>query len=86
MASSRVDLPVPFSPIKKVTGDVSAISSMSRMAGMEKGYSLKDGTPLRFSVTALTNKSAIRAPLPFELPVTNSPVTVAQPRRAEQRL
>jgi hypothetical protein len=39
IASRRVDLPVPFSPTKKVTLECSAKVERSRRAGIEKGYS-----------------------------------------------
>lgn len=39
MASSRVDLPLPFSPTKNVTGDSRVTSPSCRTTGKVKGYS-----------------------------------------------
>jgi hypothetical protein len=52
-ASSSVDLPVPFSPTRNVTGLGMRSSRRFRIAGMQNGYSLKEGTESRLSMTAL---------------------------------
>src|SRR5262245_42562943 len=49
IASSSVDFPAPFSPIRKVTGRSKRNWSSSRIAGILKGYSSKDGTRSRSS-------------------------------------
>jgi hypothetical protein len=47
IASRIVDLPVPFSPTKKVTGDRNSISSNVRTTGRSNGYP-SSSAPLRF--------------------------------------
>ena len=55
MASSSVDLPLPFSPTKKVTEGCRRSSSSARIAGSANGYSSKEGTSSRRSFTSITN-------------------------------
>ncbi len=44
IASNSVDLPEPFSPTRKVTGERSVNSPRCRTAGRENGYSSDEGT------------------------------------------
>lgn len=55
IASSKVDLPGPFSPTTKVTLGCRSTFSIDRIRGSEYGYVLKSGTSSRSSITRLTN-------------------------------
>src|SRR5438552_7171915 len=60
MASTSVDLPLPFSPAKNVTRESSFTSSSCRIAGMENGYASKLSTSSRFRTSARTKRSSTR--------------------------
>src|SRR2546430_10981580 len=66
MASTSVDLPLPFSPAKSVTRESSVSSSRCRMAGIENGYASRSSITSRLRAIERTKRSS---PLRFDSPV-----------------
>src|SRR5256885_16686750 len=60
IASTSVDLPLPFSPANSVTAESSLSSSRWRIAGIENGYSSKLSTSPRFRTSERTKRSSGR--------------------------
>src|SRR2546430_8837582 len=59
MASTSVDLPLPFSPAKSVTRESSFSSSRYRMAGIENGYASRSSISSRLRASERTKRSSL---------------------------